>query len=211
MAIDDSRDTKQRILDAAERLFAARGFDGTSMRGITTEAGVNLAAVNYHFGSKESLIGAVFDRRIGPINAERLRLLDGLDAPSVEQIVEAFVRPPFCMWRDEAFGTLAARLLGRVLDQPNDAVRHLFIGQFLEVFRRFSEALAQALPGVPSQEIVWRMLFMVGAMAHTLALSDELDHVTGGHFDTGDVEATIRRIVPFLAAGMRQTAEEGRP
>src|SRR5580704_13248627 len=95
--------TKDRILDAAERLFARDGFEATSLRAITTEASVNLAAVNYHFQSKEALVQAVIGRRMGPANAQRLALLDAYEAQAVdapvplEKIMDAFLRPVVAM------------------------------------------------------------------------------------------------------------------
>ncbi|MCP5067717.1 MAG: TetR/AcrR family transcriptional regulator, partial [bacterium] len=93
------QDTKQRLLDAAEQLFAERGFDGTSMRAVTQAAGASVSAANYHFGSKQALLGATLRRRIEPFNRRRLELLDGLEAggavPDVEQLMDAFFRPPF--------------------------------------------------------------------------------------------------------------------
>ena len=93
-------DTKEKLLDAAEELFADHGFASTSLRDITTEADVNLAAVNYHFGSKLDLLRAVFARRIGPVNAERLERFDALDDPDVEEVLRAFIAPLFKRLRE---------------------------------------------------------------------------------------------------------------
>src|SRR4051794_12129949 len=113
-------DTKARILKVAERLFMEHGFSATSLRMITGEAKVNLASVNYHFGSKEALIEAVFTRRLAPLNEERVRQLDLLEkaaegsALTVEQIVEAFVMSALRMGEDlSETGTVFLRLLGR--------------------------------------------------------------------------------------------------
>ena len=130
--------TRERILDAAEDLFAEQGF-ATSLRSITASAEVNLAAVNYHFGSKEALIQEVFARRLGPLNAERLRLLDTIEAGSdirLERIVEAFVGPALRMSHNPR-GAVFMRLFGHTLSQRDDRILRLFSGQFRTVIERF--------------------------------------------------------------------------
>ena len=209
--------TRERILGAAEELFAEQGFS-TSLRRITASAGVNLAAVNYHFGSKDELIREVFARRLGPLNAERLRLLDEVEAgaadgePSVEAIVEAFVGPPLRMSLDPG-GATFMRLFGHCLGQRDDGVLRMFAEQFRAVIDRFSSALGRVLPGLDRADVVWRMLFMVGSMAHTMSLSDKLPELSRGACAPAGVEELIRRLVPFVAAGMRApvTAAEPRP
>jgi AcrR family transcriptional regulator len=210
MAKNWEKDTKILILDAAEKLFASDGFSATSLRRITTEAGVNLASVNYHFGSKGSLIDAVISRRLEPINKERLDLLDRLEdeagekGPALEAIVEAFIGPPLRM--RQAAGSKAAhfmRLLGRVMSDPSDRVMTQFTDLFRETIERFSTALGRALPDLAPADILWRMVFMVGAMAHTMSISRQLPRVTGGLCDPADAGALIKRMAPFLAAGMR--------
>jgi AcrR family transcriptional regulator len=203
-------DTKDRILDAAERLFAQHGFDATSLRMITAAADVNLASVNYHFHSKNSLIEAVLIRRIAPINRERLDMLASIEAfagtesPALEDLVHAFVAP--VVRRRLAGGDCGAnlgRLLGRIHSDPCECARATFSGQMREIQRPFTSAFRRALPGLPMVELLWRTLFGVGVMAHTLAGMDHLKHVSGGLCDLSDVEGTIERIVTFICAGMR--------
>jgi AcrR family transcriptional regulator len=209
--VKEQKDTKERILDAAERLFADRGFAATSTRNITSEAEVNLAAVNYHFGSKEKLIRAVFARRLVPLNRARLDLLDALEAaagpdgPAPEPIVEAFIGPALRMSRDQG-GAVFMRLLGHAMNQPKDQIRHALAEQFREVIDRFAAAVKRAQPGLPDGEIPWRLLFMAGAMAHTMCMADELQKMYGLTDQGPDVEAMIDRLVPFLAAGLRTPA-----
>ena len=204
----DPRDTKERILDAAEHLFADNGFAPTSLRNITAEAGVNLAAVNYHFGSKEALIGDVFSRRVGPINRKRLerleRLQSGAKPPTVEQIVEAFVEPPLRMSQEWRPGATVMRMLGHAMSQPD--VREIFTAQFRETFQRFAAALASVLPDLPEREILWRFLFMVGSMAYTMTMSDDFHRISAGRCGPHDVDVTLRRLIPFIAAGMKAPA-----
>lgn len=195
-ATSGSVDTKTRILNAAEKLFGMNGFDGTSLRDITAEAQVNLAAVNYHFQSKESLIDALIERRIEPINRSRIEMLDAAGpSPSVEQIVEAFLLP-LLMVEVKA----SATMLGRVLSNPDQFVERVYKKHLLPVVERFSEAIGQALPSLPVEERFWRLQFMAGSMTHLLALSGVMPLMSGQPFDR---TAVMARLVPFLAAGLR--------
>jgi AcrR family transcriptional regulator len=204
------KDTKERILDTAELLFAERGFGSTSLRKIIAEAGVNLAAGHYHFGSKDELITAVLSRRLGPLNRERIELLDALErsagtaGPSLEQIVEAFIGPPLRMSQDPSRGGRAfMRLVGQAINQPADSVRQVVVDQFREVSRRFSRALGRACPQLSEAEVFWRMVFMVGSMAHTMAIADQVRELSQGLCDPRNVEALLQRLIPFLVAGLR--------
>ncbi len=180
---------------------------------------MNLAAVNYHFGSKEQLIEEVFVRRLGPINRERLENLDrlergaGEEGPTLEQIIEAFLGPPLRMGHEpERGGAVFVRLLGHTISQPDDRIREMFTRQFREVVPRFIAAFRRRIPDLPTAEIFWRFLFLIGSMAHTMALRDDMQRLSGGLCTDSDVESMIRRLVPFLAAGMRAAAPalEGR-
>src|SRR5580658_497165 len=160
-------DTKSRILDSAEKLFGLNGFEATSLRDITAEAQVNLAAVNYHFQSKESLIDAVIVRRLAPVNQHRLEMLDSAGpSASLEQIIEAFVAPVVLQGDMQN----AAPLIGRVLSNPAEFAIRIFQKQLAPVARRFDEAFAAAVPEIPAEERFWRLHFMAGAMTHVLAL-----------------------------------------
>ena len=147
--------TRERILDVAERLFAESGFEATSLRQITTDADANLAAVNYHFGSKDELIRQVLARRIGQLNAQRMQMLDDVEAdsgpegPTVEQIVESFVGPPVRM-AEHPDGRVFRRLVGQAHAQPDHGLTEFIVGQFRDVAIRFAAAL-QATPGCTEQ------------------------------------------------------------
>jgi AcrR family transcriptional regulator len=203
-------DTKDRILDAAERLFAQHGFDATSLRMITAAAEVNLASVNYHFHSKNSLIEAVLTRRIAPLNRERLDLLASIEAFAgteslrLEDVVQAFVSPVVRKRLGNGGpGADFGRLFGRIYSDPCECARACFFGQMREILRPFTSAFRRALPSLPTVELMWRIHFGVGVMAHTLAGMEHLKHVSGGLCDLSDVEGTIDRIVTFICAGMR--------
>jgi AcrR family transcriptional regulator len=200
--------TKDRILDAAERLFAEHGFAQTSLRDITAEAGVNLAAVNYHFQSKDHLIAAVFDRRIGPLNEQRLATLDRLEEEAaggplaVEDLLRAVIEPVLRMVSTPE-GACAANLIGRAHTEPGDVFEHLFTGQFAPVITRVLAAARRSLPDLPDVELLWRLQFSIGAMSHTVAGQRHIKVVSGGKCDTSDVDAMLDRLIAFVAAGCR--------
>lgn len=214
-----NQDTRERILDAAERLFMAHGYEGTSMRMITGDADVNLAAVNYHFGSKEALIREVFRRRLVWLNRERIRALDMIEVEAdgaplkPSQILEAFFGTLLRMGEDESLGGMTfLRLLGRTLTEPADFIRTFFAGEYTEVVERYKHALFRALPDVPKAELVWRFHFMLGTMSYAIAGTDVLQVVTGCELGDlsgaprGDKEAARRlaaRVMPFLLGGLR--------
>jgi AcrR family transcriptional regulator len=215
-------DTRERILDVAERLFMAYGYEGTSMRTITGAAEVNLAAVNYHFGSKEALLREVFRRRLTWLNGERLRALDALEeqadgAPlKPSQVLEAFFGTLLRMGADESLGGMTfLRLLGRTLTEPAEFIRTFFAGEYAEVIERYKLALFRALPDVPKAEIVWRLHFMLGAMSYAIAGTDVLQVVTGCELtemageraalvdEQDEARRLAERLMPFLLGGLR--------
>lgn len=208
--------TRERILEAAESLFAQHGFAGASLRSITARAGVNLAAVNYYFRSKEALLEAVFERRLGPVNQKRLELLEACEAgaaqPSLECLLEALVAPPFRMSAGpQGMGAALPRLLGRVYLEPGEAARKILRRQLEQLATRFIAAFRRVLPELPEVELLWRLHFTVGIMAHTLAGFEPLHVLSGGRCDLSDVEAIIRRIVEFAAAGLRAAPDTAEP
>lgn len=204
-------DTRERILQAAESLFMEHGYAATSLRGITARAKANLAAVNYHFGSKEALIREVFERRLGPLNAARVTYLDRLEAEArgkplpVERVIEAIVVPVLQVSRDPlARGTVFLRLLGRAFSEPADSLREILPAQYRQVVIRFKQAFTRSLPDMPDQELTWRMHFMFGTLSYSLAGNDALKLIATCNLeDADDAEAIVRRLVPFLAAGFR--------
>src|ERR1700689_266486 len=180
--LQEKPDTKPRILDAAEKLFAMNGFKPTSLRDITAEAQVNLAAVNYHFQSKDSLIDAVIVRRIEPVNRRRLEMLAAASPnPDLEQILRAFLTPALELHLESA-----TPLMSRVLSDPNQFVERVFKRHLRPMLDRFSEELGRALPDLPESERVWRLTFMAGVMTHVMRCADILPELTGGLCDCTD-------------------------
>ena len=200
------QDTRDRLLDSAERLFAENGVDATSLRHITNDAEANLASVNYHFGSKEELFRQVFSRRVGPINRERLNLLDACEAqgtPSLECVLEAFLAPALRLRSDpEQGGEHFMCLMGRLFSEPREW-KMLIVSEFSEVFQRFGTALQKALPKHSREELTWNLFFTIGSMAHLMTAGDLLKTITEDRCDPADVEGTLRRLVDFSAAGFR--------
>jgi AcrR family transcriptional regulator len=207
------RDTRERILDAAEKLFMQHGYDGTSMRVVTSEAGVNLAAANYHFGSKEALMQAVLRRRLEVINQERLRLLDEAEAkaagkplkPSV--IIDCYFGTLLRVAADQkAGGETFLRLLGRTFTEPSDFIRAFMSTEYADVLERYKQALFRSLPDVPKAEIVWRFHFMLGATSYAIAGTDALHLVTDWQVEEGSADQDnnlLPRLMSFLIGGLR--------
>lgn len=194
-----TKDTKERILRAAERLFRSRGLAGTSLRAITAAAGVNVAAVHYHFGGRERLAREVFARSVGPVNEERLRRLSTLEraagGPALEDVIRALVEPVF----RQAAADPGLRELGvLVLAEPAGNRHELVTELFGEVMERFHRALCRALPGHPPDELFDRLLFAVGAFVHVLVGPARTRADGSG---VGPDAVALERLVRFLVAG----------
>ena len=165
---------------------------------------MNLAAVNYHFGSKDALIEAVFKRRLDPMNAERIAALERLEEPSPESIIRAFVRPSLRLVEDaKGGGRNFIRLLGRTYTEPAKAVRALIGQTYAPAMQRYKKALERALPQMPADELVWRMHFMFGTLAYTLAATDTVQLIAGSKpEDRYDARLLEDRLTAFLASGL---------
>jgi AcrR family transcriptional regulator len=180
---------------------------------VINEAGVNLAAVHYHYGSKEALLDAVVARRAAPVNVERLESLEAVERvsggkPSLEMVLQAFLAPAFRLSKDPARGqTVFPRLMARLHSEGGDVTRKILQKHFGEILPRFLRAIHDAVPELPISEMFWRWHFAIGAMAHSLSVSpDELKRLTEGLLSSDDAEITLERIVQFLAAGFRAPA-----
>jgi AcrR family transcriptional regulator len=209
-----SPDTKSRIIDAAEHLFMEHGFEATSLRSLTTAASVNLAAVNYHFGSKEELFQSVLTRRLDPMNQERIGLLERLereagDKPvSCEKLISAMLIPALKLARDEKRGGKNfLRLLGRAYADPAPFIRHFLSENYAEMIGRFKDAFLLALPHLTRQELTWRLHFVMGALSYTVSGTDALKLLQQAMpNDRENDELLIQRLAPFLVAGLKAPA-----
>lgn len=205
-------DTREALLDTAEKLFSEHGIQAASLRMITQQAGVNLAAVHYHFGSKEGLVREVFSRRLRPLAEERLRLLDACDlagSEGIEQVIHAFVAPLIRRMREAPDGAHEfAQLMGRVFSEPSEDVRSMLVQEFKPTADRFVEALRQLLPGLSERELMWRFHFLAGGMGHTVACRKMVTRFSEGLCDSNPDEM-LRYLVTFMASGLRAPATAG--
>jgi len=213
--VPDISATRDRILDAAERLFMEHGFDSTTLRMITGAAQANLAAVNYHFGSKEALVEAVFHRRLTALNQARLAALDRVEAAAAgapikpRQIVEAFFGTSLQMAADvKGGGRTFMRLLGRAYTEPSDFVKKFLAAEYAVVVARYKAAFFKALPDVPKEEFLWRFHFMLGALSYAVSGADALKVLGEGKVDDTDPEALYTRLMSFLIGGLRAPLPE---
>lgn len=203
-------DTKDALLNAAEKLFANHGFAATSMREIATTAKANLASANYHFGGKRGLMIAVLERRVTPLNCERLRLLDALEAesgrrvPPLDKVIEAFFGPALRMCGQKTKGGESFdRLIGRMFIEPDAQLHTQFVALFKEVADRFIPTIQKALPSLPAPDLFWRLHFMIGSMAHTMCDKERLRAISCGKVNPDDTEAAVRQLTAFVVGGLR--------
>ncbi|CAM2798485.1 MULTISPECIES: TetR/AcrR family transcriptional regulator [Moritella] len=206
-------DTKTRILDAAESLFAEHGFSDTSLRLITTRASVNLASVNYHFGSKKELIQAVIARHLElfmPLLNEKLTALcTQVEKPSLLDVFNSFVDPLLALEQQSKNGTVIfMQLLGRSYTDEQGHLRWYTTTHYGEVLANITKALLKANPALSSQELFWRLHFTLGTAVFTMGSSGALMDIAKADFNQDiDVEGLIRKVIPYLASGMNTSTE----
>ncbi|MBD7986525.1 TetR/AcrR family transcriptional regulator [Luteimonas sp. Sa2BVA3] len=197
--------TKDRILGAAEELFAQHGFMGTSLRQVTSRADVNIAAVNYHFGSKENLINEVFRRRMDEMSRQRLGQLEqaSKDRPGeLEAVLAAFVEPALAVARDRQGGAAFIRVIARAYAEKNDGLRQFLSEQYGHVLREFARAIAQCVPGLEKEQLYWRLDFLSGAL--TYAMSDfGLIKRPAGVSEIAHRKRAADELIRFAAAGIK--------
>ncbi|WP_449428559.1 TetR/AcrR family transcriptional regulator [Rhodanobacter umsongensis] len=200
---NSSGSTKDRILGAAEVLFARRGFDGASLRQLTTAAGVNLAAVNYHFGSKEKLVEEVFRRRLDALNTRRLEALAkiaGHADTTLEDVLAAFIRPALELSHDDS-GSLFMRVLARAFAEHDDTLRQFLSENYGHVMRQFTAEFARLLPQLSRQELYWRIDLVTGALTHAMSGFGMIQR----KHDVSELahrEQTVQHLIRFSVAGL---------
>lgn len=197
---------RERVLDAAERLFAEGGFDGVSMRDIAAAAEVGLPLIVYHFETKQNLYRALFDRRKTLFEARlaalRNPLADGEDP--VEHLVRAFVEPVMRI-QDKEEGIAYAKLVAREASDPKAAMRSIVADYFDPFAMEFVKAIRKALPGDDASYASWAYLFAVGALVMSV-FDSRIERISSGKVKAGDVRRKSEYLVTFIAAGIRAGA-----
>ena len=198
------QDTRERILDAAEALIIERGFAATSLRAIADRAKVNLAATNYHFGSKTGLLAAVFHRIVEPINAERLRRISALERSgrslTINEILAAL-----CMPLVEASGNNnLLQVMGRIYSEPESVTKPIIENEFTETAHRFMAALARELPDVEFETLRWRFHFMIGSVIHLMRVQAPI----GQQPSAERLQQGVQQLIEYSAAGLTAQGDQ---
>jgi len=200
--------TKNKILDAAESLFADKGFNGTSLREITSLAEVNLAAVNYHFGSKKELIKAVMSRYMNELSPILETVLIALcqqeEKPTLNDVFSAFIDPLLSLNVFKENGTSNfLQLLGRGYTDSQGFLRWFLTTQYPGVISNFVTAVQKSYPELTPEDIFWRLHFTMGTVVFTMSSTDALIDIAESDFDKKmDIAGVIRKVIPFVAAGV---------
>lgn len=208
--------TRERILDAAERLFGERGFEVVSLRDITGLAGANVASVNYHFGSKDKLIDAVVERHAAPVNERRMAMLDtaeerhGGAVVPVREVLEAFLRPMIAhILEGKMSEDLFCKFMGRMMSERGYCLPKSVEPIFQEMAMRFAVAFLKAVPGLSEQDVLWRMHFSFGVLSNTLMHRDTLQQISAGRAGDPGMEVLLESVLDFTAAGFVASLEGG--
>lgn len=209
--MSNSPDTKQHIIDTAEHLFANLGYHNTSLRAITTNAQVNLAAVNYHFGSKEGLLVKVLERRILPLNQVRMEKLINIQTtainqnqkPKVSEILGAIIEPTLTFRASSAGAQDFIKLVGRALVEPDDKVKTLFVNYISPLFDLTFNILQEALPETPKDVLFWRLHFTFAALHRTMSMIKDIEHhlTAYGLRPDCDVDTVTNLLIDFTNPG----------
>jgi AcrR family transcriptional regulator len=205
MAATTPFSTKDRILGAAEELFAQFGFTGTSLRQVTSRADVNIAAVNYHFGSKENLVNEVFRRRMDDMSAQRLGALEAAvrqHPGQLEPILAAFVEPALALAQDKHGGAAFVRVVARAYAEKNDSLRKFLSDHYGHVLREFARAIAVCVPELTKEELYWRLDFLAGALTYAMADFGLIKRPAGAS-EKAHRERAARELIRFAAAGFK--------
>ncbi len=197
--------TKDRILGAAEELFAQHGFAATSLRQVTGLAAVNIAAVNYHFGSKENLVNEVFRRRMDEMTARRLQQLEAAQREhpgQLEPVLAAFIEPALALAQDRNGGGAFVRVIARAYAEHNESLRRFLSDQYGHVLRHFGKALAACLPGIDKDSLYWRLDFLAGALTYAMSDFGMIKRPSGAS-EAAHRARAARELIRFAAAGLQ--------
>ena len=205
--------TRDRILGSAERLFAQYGYDGVSIRQIGTAACAQIALINYHFGTKDQLYRAVFERRIAPVSERRRAALAIALAepprPSLRAVLDALARPWIEM-RGTPEGRDYTRLIAREVNDPREADRGIVADLLDPIAREFIAAIEQALPGHAKADIHWAYLSFMGTLLAVLANPERITRLSGALFEGQSDDAVVARLTGFVERALRPDTEDQR-
>jgi AcrR family transcriptional regulator len=201
------RETSEKLIAAAERLFAEHGYKGVSVRMIAAAAGVNWSLLGYYFRGKEGLLSEVYRRHCGELNSARMRLLEEIRIdgrpPELEQILNAFIRPALAVAHGEDGQTAFIRLRA-ILAAENSALLDKLVAENFDVSSTtFINALRECLPHLTRDEILWRFHFMLGTIYYTASGPHRIREFSNGRCDPADIEENLRNLIPFLVAAFR--------
>ena len=197
--------TKDRILSAAEELFAVHGFAGTSLRQVTSVADVNIAAVNYHFGSKDNLVNEVFRRRMDEMSSARLSQLQVASSEhpgDLRAVLAAFVEPALALAGQQHGGGAFVRVIARAYAEKNDNLRKFLSDHYGHVLREFARVIAACLPGLSKEQLYWRLDLLAGALTYAMADFGLIKRPA----DTSEADhrsRAARELIQFAEAGFR--------
>lgn len=204
---EPGEETRKRILDTAEQMLGQHGIAGLSLRQVTAKAGVNLAAVHYHFGSKEGLVKALVHRVMDPVNRERLRLLDLLEEEAGGEpvppadLVTAFLHPIMIWSKDKDSLKQHVQMMGRVIGDPDQFYGSIAPEQFQQVKARFFAAFERSLPHLNPEQLFWRLMFMVGAMAQSMLIFPYAERMSEGFCSGVSLSNALEEMIKFTTAG----------
>lgn len=203
----EGTDLRDRILDAAEFLFAEHGYNGTKMRVLADQAGVNQALINYYFGSKNELFDEVFQRKGAQVSAARIRSLEQLQAaprpPAVREIVRAFLQPQWDMKYSGPGGAAFVRLQAQLHSEPDERALRLRREIYDLSTKAYIRAFAGALPHLSAAEVSLRMAFLVGTYLFMLNDLGRLSDLTDGQVAEVEKESMLSNLERFLTAGFQ--------
>jgi len=206
--------TAANIVRAAETLFAEQGFTDTTVRQITARADVNLAAVNYHFGSKKGLIQAVAEKFLGPLclNIEQAleqRLAASSQSVSLEEMLEILMRALLGVNRDNDHAlSVFMRLLDLAYMKHQEDLRDFLIERYGSRVQQFISLVRSDAAPMEDDEFFWRLHFLLGSITFTLSNFHTLNAIERKEFESGaEVERILHRMVPVLTAGLQARAD----
>ncbi len=202
----EEQKTKERLLDVAEKLFFEKGIGATSLRSIIAAAGTNLASVHYHFGSKDALIKAVFERKIKPVVEEKTKNLELLEyrniPPSLEEILSGFLKPMLVFRLGKHKSKFPMKMFSKI-QAESEELRMAVLRNFEETDTRYIKLFKNALPHLPENELFWRFRFMVGAVFMSGNPLPDFEIFKKYSGQKPDVDVIMKQLIPFIAAGMR--------